>query len=176
VVDRQPVQRLDVDAFDAALDELAGILHACALEGASIGFVTPFSFEQARAYWAGLRESVGRTERVVLAVRGPDGEVVATVQVVPALMPNGAHRAEISKLLVHPRARRAGHGRRLMTDAEQHATALGRTLLVLDTATDGAERLDLDLGYRRAGQVPGYARSVDGTTLDATTIMFKQLG
>ena len=169
------VEHLDAAAFDAALEDLAVVLHACVLEGASVGFVAPFEVEHARAYWEELRASVAAGGRHVLAVRDPDGTVVATVQVVPASMPNGAHRAEIAKLLVHPRARRAGLGRLLMVAAESRAADLGRTLLVLDTATDAAERLYHDLGYRPAGTVPGYARSVDGTTLDATTIMFKEL-
>jgi hypothetical protein len=169
------VERLDPAGYDAALDDLAAVLHACVGEGASIGFVAPFTLAQARAYWSELRESVARSARVVLACRDGAGHVVGTVQVVPAPMPNGAHRADVAKLLVHPRARCSGLGQALMTAAEQHAGGLGRSLLVLDTATDGAERLYRRLGYRSAGVVPGYARSVDGTTLDATTIMFKHL-
>jgi len=137
--------------------------------------VAPFGMPEARRYWAGLRPSVAAGDRTVLAARDAEGALLGTVQVVPAAMPNGAHRAEIAKLLVHPHARRGGVALRLMTAAEECAAAAGRTLLVLDTATDAAERLYLRLGYRRAGVIPGYARSVDGATADATTIMYKQL-
>jgi ribosomal protein S18 acetylase RimI-like enzyme len=170
-----PVERLDGSGFDAAIDDLAQVLRACVLEGASVGFTAPFTLDAARAYWLGLRASVRRGERAVLAVRDTAGRVVGTVQVVPAGFPNGSHRAEIAKLLVHPRARRGGLGTRLMRAAEEAAATDGRTLLVLDTATDAAERLYLGLGWVRAGCIPGYARTVHGTALDATTIMYKHL-
>jgi GNAT superfamily N-acetyltransferase len=172
---REAVVRLDAGAFDAALDDLADVLHACVLDGASVGFCVPFAVADARAYWQGLAGGVARGERVVLAVRDGDGRVAGTAQVVPAGMPNGGHRAEIAKLLVHPRARRRGIARALMLAAEGVAAGLGRTLLVLDTATDAAERLYTDLGYLRAGVVPQYARSVDTSRLEATTIMYKVL-
>jgi ribosomal protein S18 acetylase RimI-like enzyme len=169
------VEQLDEAGLGAALDDLAEVLSACVAEGASLGFCAPFSPSGARAYWEGLRTTVARGDRTLLAVRDPQTRVTGTVQLVPAPLPNGSHRAEISKLLVHPRARRAGLARRLMTAAEHAALDQGRTLLVLDTATAAAERLYLRLGYVRAGVIPGYARSVDGTALDATTIMYKQL-
>jgi hypothetical protein len=41
--DQQPA-----DAAEAALPDLAALLHACVLDGASIGFVLPFTLSEAR--------------------------------------------------------------------------------------------------------------------------------
>jgi len=91
-------------------------------------------------------------------------------------MPNGRHRAEISKLLVHPRARRQGIARRLMQQAEQLAAQQGKTLLVLDTRSgDVATTLYLSMDWQIAGSIPLYAESTEGV-LDATTVMYKVLG
>jgi ribosomal protein S18 acetylase RimI-like enzyme len=110
-----------------------------------------------------------------LLVAWQAGEIVATVMLGFSSMPNGRHRAEISKLLVHPRARRQGIARRLMLRAEQLAQQQGKTLLVLDTRSgDVASALYLSLGWQVAGSIPYYAESTAGE-LDATTVMYKRL-
>jgi hypothetical protein len=48
-------------------------------------------------------------------------------------------------------------------------------LLVLDTASDDAERLYERLGWTRSGVVPDYALWPDGRLVD-TTIYWKRLG
>ncbi|WP_344128038.1 GNAT family N-acetyltransferase [Luedemannella flava] len=156
------------------LDDLADILHASVEAGASVGFVTPFTLTNAREYWQGLRGPVGAGARVLLGARR-DGVLVGTVQVVLDSPPNGRHRAEIAKLLVHPAARRGGLGATLMAAAEEVARAHGRTLLVLDTRTgDDGERLYRRIGYEAAGVIPRYARASDGD-LEDTIYMFKEL-
>ena len=50
----------------------------------------------------------------------------------------------------------------------------GKTLLVLDTASDDAERLYERRGWQRLGVIPDYALMPDGT-LCATTFYFKKL-
>ena len=89
--------------------------------------------------------------------------------------PNGRHRAEVAKLVVHGRARGRGLARQLMSAVEDEARALGRTLLVLDTvAGSPAERLYRSLGYAVAGGIPDYARQPDGP-LQANTILWRTL-
>ncbi|MBK3424247.1 GNAT family N-acetyltransferase, partial [Methylobacterium ajmalii] len=89
--------------------------------------------------------------------------------------PNGRHRAEITKVLVHPRARRRGLGRALMNEAEAVARAEGRSLLVLDTRShDAGEALYRSLGYAVTGVVPDYACSPDGVP-EPCTFMHKRL-
>jgi ribosomal protein S18 acetylase RimI-like enzyme len=78
------------------------------------------------------------------------------------------------KLLVRPSARRQGIAGALMREVEELARGHGRTLLVLDTAGDVAERFYRRLGYLAAGTIPGYARSAQGA-LEATVIFYKVL-
>jgi ribosomal protein S18 acetylase RimI-like enzyme len=161
------------------LHALAQVLHACVEHNASVGFVQPFSLEAAAAFWQGQAASVAAGERILLLARA-QGRVVGTVQLVPAGMPNGRHRAEVAKLLVHPDARRQGIARSLMVQVEQEARARGKRLLVLDTRSgDAAEQLYLSLGYRVSGQIPDYVLSPCGhgpePVWESTTVMFKAL-
>jgi GNAT superfamily N-acetyltransferase len=172
--DSTTIERLDADGLDGAIDDLADILHACVCTGASVGFVPPFSPADARRYWQDVRPSLAADGRVLLAARR-DGRIVGTLQIVLATPPNGAHRAEICKVLVHPAARRGGLGRALLASAEQVAGRHGRSLLVLDTVPRSAgEWLYRAVGYQVAGVIPGYARSTEGS-LEDTVLMFKTL-
>ncbi|MEO8137951.1 MAG: GNAT family N-acetyltransferase, partial [Betaproteobacteria bacterium] len=83
-------------------------------------------------------------------------------------------RADVSKMLVHRRARRKGLGAALMRAAEQAARESGKSLLVLDTASDDAERLYARLGWQLCGVIPGYALLPQGG-LCATTYFYRTL-
>lgn len=169
------IEELDAGGLRAHADQLATVLRACVLDGASVGFVLPCPHEQARAFWLGLEDAVARGERRLFVLRGADGQVAGTLQLVLAGMPNGRHRAELSKMLVHPQARRQGMAQALILHAEAVARALGRTLLVLDTCSgEPAERMYLRLGYQRCGEIPQFATMPDGR-LGATTFMYKLL-
>ncbi|BBK30648.1 ribosomal protein S18 acetylase RimI-like enzyme [Stella humosa] len=158
----------------ALLPDLAAILLAAVEDGASVGFVLPFAQSEALAFWQGMAPAIAAGDRLLL-VAHLDGRPVGTVQLVLAMPPNGRHRAEIAKLLVHPAARRRGIARALMLAAEAEARRHCRTLLVLDTRTgDGAEALYAGLGYALAGSVPDYAQATDGR-LAATSFMYKVL-
>jgi ribosomal protein S18 acetylase RimI-like enzyme len=100
--------------------------------------------------------------------------VVGTVQLVLDLPENQPHRADLSKLLVHRRARRRGVAESLMRAAEGLARDCGRSLLVLDTASDTAARLYARLGWVECGTVPRYALLPDGAPC-ATTFFYRAL-
>ena len=167
---------LDADAIAARLPQLSALLHACVHDGASIGFILPFSSCDSDAFWTGnVLPAVARGSRLLL-VAELDGAIAGAVQLDWDTPPNQAHRAEVRKLLVHPAFRRRGIARRLMQAVEDRARALPRQLLTLDTRTDDhAEPLYGSLGYKTAGVIPGYALAPEGGSLDATTIMYKQL-
>jgi GNAT superfamily N-acetyltransferase len=129
---------------------------------------------KAEAFWRGTSASVARGERLVLAAEDAAGTIVGTVQVILAQPENQPHRGELAKMLVHRRARRQGIGAALLVAAEQSALDAGKTLLVLDTASDDAERLYARRGWQRCGQIPDYALWPDGTPCP-TTIFFKFL-
>jgi hypothetical protein len=62
-----------------------------------------------------------------------------------------------------------------MHAAEATARECGKTLLVLDTASDEAERLYARLGWVRVGVIPDYALLPRGG-LCHTTVFYRDLG
>ena len=166
------IRAVDVNEARALVPSLAAVLIDCVEHGASVGFMSPLARATAEAFWTSVAEGVARRERILLVASWRD-EVIGTVQVVPALPENQPHRADVSKMLVHSRARRRGIGAALMRAAESAGHAAGKTLFVLDTITGGdAERLYAQLGWTRVGVVPGYALFPDGRMGD-TTIFYK---
>jgi len=153
---------------------LAEILRACVTDGASVSFMDPLSPERALAFWTATAEAAARRERILLVAFSADGEAIGTVQLVLAMPENQPHRADVSKLLVHPDHRRAGAGEALMRAVERAAAAAGRTLLVLDTASAAADRLYRRLGWTCAGRIPEYALNPDGSPTH-TDIFWKRL-
>lgn len=172
--DSVTIDELDAAAAEAAVPELAALLHACVLHGASIGFVLPFPPQDAAAFWTGLLPSFGNGARRLFVARA-DGAIVGTVQLLVGMPPNGRYRAEIAKMLVHPAERRHGIGRALMRHAEAVARADGRRLLVLDTVPgQEGEKLYRSQGFAETGVVPDYALSTAGV-LEPSMFMHKLL-
>jgi GNAT superfamily N-acetyltransferase len=168
------IRRLDAAGVRSHLDGLAAVLADCVEGGASVGYLAPFTHEEARRVYEAYAEDVERGGRLLLAAFA-DGTLVGTVQVVFAPHPNQPHRADVARMLVHRSARKRGIGRLLMEAAEREALAEGKTLLVLDTVSgDDAERLYERLGWTRVGVIPTYALYPDGRPCD-TTVFFKAL-
>ena len=110
---------------------------------------------------------------MLLGAREADGALVGTAQLLLATRPNGSHRAEVAKVIVHTKARRRGIGRALMLALEERAHRLGRTTLVLDTRRgDPSEQLYTSVGYTLAGVIPHYARSANGV-LDPSAFYYR---
>jgi GNAT superfamily N-acetyltransferase len=174
VADHIEIRRLAGPELHEQLDGLAAVLADCVAGGASVSYLEPFSYGDARAAFAEWAAEVDQGRRLIIAAFAA-GEVVGTVQVILAVPPNQPHRGEIAKLLVHRAARRRGVAQLLMERAESEARSEGKTLLVLDTVTgDDAERLYARLGWLRVGVIPGYALYPDGRPCD-TTVFFKAL-
>jgi ribosomal protein S18 acetylase RimI-like enzyme len=159
---------------DAQVDALAGVLLDCVQGGASVSFMLPLTRERAAAFWRGVAQGVATGERALLVAEDAQG-VCGTVQLVLGQPENQPHRADLSKMLVHRRARRQGLGAALLRAAEATARECGKTLLVLDTASDDAERLYERLGWVRVGVIPGYALLPEGGLCD-TTVYYRNLG
>ncbi|WP_025689210.1 GNAT family N-acetyltransferase [Paenibacillus zanthoxyli] len=159
-----------IGAIDEELErELAGLLTVVVEDGASVGFLPPLTEAEAGRYWRGVPG-----EGVILWAAWEDGQIAGSVQLHLALKPNGLHRAEIAKLMVHPQHRRRGTARLLMETAEAYASTEDRTLLVLDTrAGDPSNLLYQSLGYVEAGRIPDYARSAEGE-LHETVFYYKK--
>src|SRR5712691_10907574 len=126
-------------SVDSEIDMLAEVLHAVVHAGAGVSFFTPFSIDEARAFWVDkvLPQVRAGTRRVLVArldERSQRSErIVGTVQLDLEMPPNQQHRA--AKLLVHPATRRRGIGRALIIALEGIARSEKRTLLTLDTVS-----------------------------------------
>lgn len=156
------------------IEALSDVLIDCVEGGASVSFMQPMTRAKAHAFWTGVAASLARGERCVYVAEDAGG-IVGTVQLVWAQPENQPHRADVAKMLVHRRARRRGLGAALLSAAEAGARAHGRTLLVLDTVTDGdGDRLYAAQGWQRVGEIPDYALWPGGG-LCATTVFFKSL-
>jgi GNAT superfamily N-acetyltransferase len=152
--------------------ELADLLIDCVEGGASLGFPSPLEADASRTYWLGVSDAVESGRSALLVAGDP---IVGTVQLHFASFPNGRHRAEVAKLLVHSSARNQGVGTRLMEMVEQEAIRRGKSLLILDTQTGSdAEYLYRKLGWESAGVIPDFAFTPFGQ-LAPTTFFFKRL-
>jgi ribosomal protein S18 acetylase RimI-like enzyme len=162
------ITRLSADEFRSSVKILADILVDTVVSGSSLGFVAPFDQDAAAAWWQTRQAAVADGSLIVWAAHGPDG-IAGTVSLVLERKPNGSHRGEIVKLMVHRDARGQGLGRALLTTAEQAAVQARATLLLLDTETgSAAEHLYHSAGWTRYGIVPGYAADPAGTLQDCS--------
>ena len=164
------------DEATVRIDDFAATLVAAVAAGANIGFITPLSHDEARRFWRDQAFPAVAGGRRVLWTAERAGRVVGTVQLIVAMPANQPHRCEVTKLIVHPEARRRGVGARLMAALEARARAAAKTLITLDTRTgDDAERLYTRLGFERTGEIPDFCVDPIDGRLHPTTIMFKRL-
>jgi GNAT superfamily N-acetyltransferase len=171
-VDSVAVRRLTAPTEDD-IRGLADVLIDCVEGGASVSFMSPLPIDKALAFWRRVFEGVARGERALLVAQDEIG-IVGTVQLMLDQPENQPHRADLAKMLVHRRARRRGTGAAVLHAAEELARELGRTLLVLDTASGDAERLYARHGWVRVGVVPRYALWPAGGACD-TTFLYRIL-
>jgi GNAT superfamily N-acetyltransferase len=167
------LRRLDA-LDDAVIEGLADVLIDCVEGGASVSFMSPLTRDRARAFWRRVAQGVAAGERAVLIAEDAHG-ICGTVQLLLAQPENQPHRADLTKMLVHRRARRHGLGAALVRAAEAMARDCGKTLLVLDAVTGGdAARLYERMGWQRVGDIPNYALWPDGG-LCSTTVYYRSL-
>jgi ribosomal protein S18 acetylase RimI-like enzyme len=169
------IEPLTVAGVDAERAVLVGLLLDAVESGASIGFLPPLGDDEARSYWATVAAGLREGSRIVLAARDGELGLVGSAQLELAMRANAQHRAEVTKVMVHRRARQRGIGLALMRALEDHARRLRRTTLILDTRQgDPSEGLYRGAGWTFAGAIPRYARSASGS-LDATALYYKLL-
>lgn len=164
-----------LSAEPGVLAPLTDILVEVVAGGGSVSFMHPLAPEAAGAFWASALAAADRGERIVLGAFV--GEALAgTVTLLLDCPPNQPHRAEIAKLMVRPAYRGRGLAAALMRRAEALAVERGRTLMVLDTATEeGAAGLYEGLGFQLVGVIPDYALKPHGG-LTGTAIYYKRIG
>ena len=94
---------------EVQIDALADVLLDCVEGGASVSFMLPLTRERARVFWRGVAEGVSAGKRLLLVAEDHQG-LCGCVQLSFGLPENQPHRADVSKMLVHRRARRQGLG------------------------------------------------------------------
>ncbi len=169
------IVELDAAGVEAAIVELAEVLADCVNGGASVNFMLPYETADAVLFFHKVIAAMQRGEIVLLAAK-LGGRIVGTVQLGLDTPPNQPHRGEVKKLLVHRAARNRGVGAALMQRIEDIAKQHGRTLLVLDTASDSAERLYERGGWQRLGTIPDYAMWPQGGLLRHHHFLEENLG
>lgn len=170
------ISKISADEIDQLLADLVETLKRTVEADGAVGFVVPLAEDAAAAFWQqNIKQAIVSGDRIMI-VAVEEGKLAGTGQLIVGMPNNQPHRAEISKLMVHPDFRRRGVARQIMAELEREATQLGRTLITLDTRTgDSAEPLYLSLGYKTAGIIPNYAKNAIGDDFHATTYMYKQI-
>jgi GNAT superfamily N-acetyltransferase len=168
----QAFARLSSTELIGSAKELAAVLVDAVEDSASVGFLKPIDLDTAAAWWEGLASAVSEGTLIIWAAH-IGGQLCGTVQLKLEHTPNGRHRAEVAKLMVHRDARGHGLARQLLALAEQTAAEAGATLLLLDTQTgSAAETLYRKAGWTAVGVIPDYAADPAGV-LRPTTLFYK---
>ena len=168
------IEQLIPPLSGADLRDLAQLLVDVVESGAAVSFLAPLTIERAEDWW---RETTSTSHcgSIFLVARDVAG-IAGSVQLHPAWAPNQTHRADIAKLLVHSRCRRAGLGNRLMQSIEDAARHAGFSLLTLDAKRGtAAEQLYRRIGWTVVGTIPRYALDPDGAARHDTVVFYKEL-
>lgn len=156
--------------------DLGRVLLDSVADGAAISFMATLTASEAEGFWREDVHASVRSQARRLFAAFVEDRLVGTVQLVMGMPPNQPHRAEISKMIVHPESRRRGLGKALLTAALDAARDADKTLVTLDTRTgDVSELLYRSLGFKQAGVIPDFAYDPDGLARHATTYMYRYL-
>jgi len=146
----------------STIDALATLLIETVAGGGSVSFMHPLAEETAKAFWRGSLVAASEGRREVLGAFEGD-TLVGTLTLLLDCPPNQPHRAEFAKMMTRPSHRGRGIATALIETAEQMARDRRRTLIVLDTASDGgAGPLYERCGFRPAGEIPNFAMKPHG--------------
>lgn len=168
------VARIGPQEANECISALVTLLQDAVENGASVGFMMPLPRATAEQYWEDVIADLTEGSRLLWVARDSGG-ICGTIQLGLCQKPNGTHRAEVQKLLVHSSARRRGIGSALMAVLEDAALGLRRHLLYLDTEPgQPAEQMYQQKGWIRVGEIPEYASTPTGE-LHATALYFKRL-
>jgi acetyltransferase len=168
------VEIKEVSSISALEADLKALLIDSVESGASVGFLAPVSSDTLTSYWDNVERDLQLNTRK-LFVALDQNRVIGAVQLQRCAKSNATHRGEVEKLMVKTAYRGQGVSKKLMSLMEQTAKEIGLSLLVLDTRSgDVASFLYRAIDYSEVGQIPNFARSLNGE-LDATVYFYKQL-
>lgn len=155
------------------VDVLVELIHDAISTNNSVGFLHTTTKSQLMEFW---KDEIKELQTVNTFVIARDGmRIVGIVILTRETRPNGRHRAELRKLIVHSDYQRNGIAHTLERAATDLARGYGLKLLYLDSATDFlVERVYESWGWQKAGSIPDYSSKPDGT-LEPTTYFYKQI-
>jgi acetyltransferase len=157
----------------ADLRALAALLADAVNDGASLSFLPPLGKDEAARYWEHTLKNA-HPRSAVLVARDAEG-IAGTVQLQTLWAPNQVHRAQLVKLIVHPRTRRKGVARALIRELELRAAHTGFTMLTLEARRgDPVEGLYQSAGWTPTGVIPLDCIEPDGSKSD-TIVYYKFL-
>ena len=160
------IVELDAAAVEEHADELAQLLLDAHASNMAIGLSAPLTCERARKEWLHLGSRLHDRSRILLAAVD-DGAVVGAVHLARANADNGAHRAEVQRLVVRADRRGHGIGAALLDAVATRAQELGISLLWLTTHADtDSDAFYVRRGWTRLGVMPEYSMRPDGTLAD----------
>jgi GNAT superfamily N-acetyltransferase len=136
--------------------------------GGAVGFVPPVTPEDVRPSLDAALAAVAEGRRRLLLGRDEDGRVVAT-----AFLAYNEHRLMrhwlwLYTVMVHPGHQGRGHGRTLMSAAEQAARTFPGIEAIRLTCRGGTgvDAFYARCGYKEVGRVPGAIRVTPGDDRD----------
>jgi len=164
------INELKVTPSLELFSELVELLQDAVGSGGVLGYTAVPSTKEARNYWAGVLEEIGRGRRR-LFVATDEHVCAGSIQLANTAEDNGRHRGHVEKLMVHTQFRRRGIAGALLGALEAAAAAQGLSLLVLEVRQeDGAESLYKKHGWHRVGPIPGFERAPGGDLI--TTVVY----
>ena len=159
-------ETVSLERVDQVLPALTGLLLELVKSNTTLGFPAALTQKEARAYWLSLRAELRAGSRLLIAAWWED-RLVGTGQLDFPWWPTARHRVELQKLFVSPVLQRHGIGRFLVQSLHLAALRRQRSLVMLHTGQGGsAVRFYEQLGYRRVGVIPGFARGAAGERYD----------
>lgn len=152
--------------------EFAALNVAVVEAGAPILFVDGVTPAKAQAYWS---DPANHDGKVVLAAE-QDGRLIGTATLSPYDLEMVRHRAEITRVMVHPEARGRGVGEALMRGLDAAALKAGTPVMHLFAEAGGAgARLYERCGWTSLGAIPDEMALPDGTLVPGA-VYWKKLG
>ena len=159
-------EAISLARVDQVLPALTGLLQELVKSNTTLGFPAALTEKEARAYWLSLRAELRAGSRLLIAAWWED-RLVGSGQLDIPWWPTARHRVELQKLFVSPELQRQGIGRFLVQSLHLAALRRQRSLVMLHTRQGGsAVRFYEQLGYRRVGVIPGFARGAAGERYD----------
>lgn len=161
------IVELDATGVAQHADELAQLLLDAHASNMALGLAAPLTHQRAAEEWRRLGAALAALD---------DGVAIGAVHVARARAENGAHRAEIQRLVVRADRRGGGVGAALLDAAADRAREAGITLLWLTTHADtDSDSFYVRRGWTRVGVIPGYSVRPDGSLAD-NAFFYRELG